>query len=401
MTKQVQPTSPYNRFFRSRLLIFFISSFLLYFVLEGVRFYMVSSTVAAASGAAVRYASASGIGPNNVPRYQDCQGIKDAAQLMNHRNVFSISDITISYDHGPDTGTYDICDGIVETNVNLVNGDRVTVSIKTDFHPMIPIIAPFLSRTSANGNPIFSKSTRTILTTVAIESTTVATPDVPPVPISTSIILPTPWLYPVTGSNPFEEIDTLLNQSISASIAYNAPSEMEVDETVTIELLLNPNLSEPELVKEVSEPGIVFYGSAEITPQMKAEIILPTEDALLVKPLHDNAVQFISGVETTKWSWFLTAKKAGTQRLTIVVYRLVKVDDEESWREVETYKSDIDVKVTLASRIKSLDWKWIAGIIVTALIVPGFWRWVDARNKKKEAENSDNKKSKPRKKKSS
>ena len=380
MTEQIESK---NSLLRHRFVKILLITLLLYLVTEGMRFYVISSTVAAASGAAVRYASATGIGLNGVPRFQDCQGIKDAAQSMNNRNAFNVSDITISYDRGPDTSIFDTCDGVVDTNVNPINGDRVVVSIKTDFRPIIPIFKPFLSRTSANGNPIISKSTRTILTTVAIESTPAATPNVPPVPISTSIILPTPWLYPVTGGDPFEEIDTLLNQSISASIAYNVPTEMEVGETVTIELLLNPRLSEPELLKEITEPGIVWSGGAEITPQMKAVVIVPTKNAFLITPLHDDPVQFISGVETTKWSWYVTAQKAGTQRLTIVVYRLVKVDGEESWREVETYKSDIDVKVTLVNQIKSLDWKWIIGIIVTALLIPGFWRWIDARNKNK------------------
>jgi len=218
--------------------------------------------------------------------------------------------------------------------------------------------------------------------------------DCPSQAISTSIVVPTfVSQLPLTGPDePLKAIDEALKNSIGANIAYNAPAEMEVGETVTIELLLNPSLTEPELVKEVSEPGVIYSGNIEITPQMKAEIILPTKDALLVTPLHDNAIQFVSSVETTKWSWFVTAQKAGSQRLTIVVYRLVKVDGEESWREVETYKSNIDVKVTLASQIKSLDWKWIIGIIVTALLIPGFWRWADARRKKNEAEKTDTKK---------
>src|SRR5688572_22265569 len=39
------------------------------------------------------------------------------------------------------------------------------------------------------------------------------------------------------------QIDESLRQSLSASIAYNAPTEMNLDESKTIELLLNPTIS--------------------------------------------------------------------------------------------------------------------------------------------------------------
>src|SRR5512133_639355 len=69
------------------------------------------------------------------------------------------------------------------------------------------------------------------------------------------------------------QVDTILKKSAQASIAYNAPSEMRIDETVTVELLLNPNLSPAELEKDVTEPGTVRTSSVEITPLMKARLV--------------------------------------------------------------------------------------------------------------------------------
>ena len=198
----------------------------------------------------------------------------------------------------------------------------------------------------------------------------------------TSIGMPTSELPAPGDEEPFAEIDSLLKQSIHASIAYNAPAEMQLNETATIELLLNPGLSEPELQKQISEPGTVHSGEVEITPQMKAEMFSPDEEAFSIRPVHDAPVQVISGVETTKWSWYVTAKKEGTQKLTIVIYRLIKYDNREFWREVETYKSDIHIRVTLGGRINSLGWGWIAGIVIVLAAVPAFWRWyVQSRNK--------------------
>jgi len=43
------------------------------------------------------------------------------------------------------------------------------------------------------------------------------------------------------------------------------------------------------------------------------------------------------------------------------------------------------VRVTLAKRLQQTDWKWLVGIILTALVIPALWRWWDSRQKKAQA----------------
>ena len=186
------------------------------------------------------------------------------------------------------------------------------------------------------------------------------------------------------GGGELELIDNLLKQTIPASLAFNAPSEMERGETITIELLLNPSLSETELAREVAEAGEVVSASVEITPQMKAEILAADEEAFTIRRIHDEPVQLVSGTETTRWAWFVTAKKEGRQQLTIVLYRLVKFEGEESWREVESYKSNIDIRVSLLGRLQSLGWGWIVGTLLMLVAIPAIWRWMDVHKKRAE-----------------
>jgi hypothetical protein len=228
----------------------------------------------------------------------------------------------------------------------------------------------------------------------ATEAPTEAGPSITEEPDSTEapaateepvVIAPvTPVAPTAPGSLSVEEqlarIDEILNQSARATIAYNTPSEMQLDETVTIELLLNPGLSEEELKQQISEPGDVQTSAeVEITPQMKAELIPADPEALAITALHDDPIQMISGTETTKWSWFVTAKKEGTQKLNLVIYRLVKYEDKEDWRVVETYKADINIKVTLLNRLRALDWGWIIGPIIALLAITAFRRWYGQR----------------------
>lgn len=194
-----------------------------------------------------------------------------------------------------------------------------------------------------------------------------------PVAIPTSIVFGNPILIPMTGGGQFEIIDTMLKQSIPASIAYNDPSEMEVGKPITIELRLNPSISEPELAREVEESGEVVTGIVEITPQMKAEILPADEEAFTIRPIHDDPVQLVSTVETTRWAWYVTAEKEGPQQLTIVLYRLIRYEESDSWREVESYKSDIDVQVTLLGRLQSLGWGWTAAALLILVGIGASW----------------------------
>lgn len=177
------------------------------------------------------------------------------------------------------------------------------------------------------------------------------------------------------------QIDEVLSQSMQSSFAYNAPESMKLNDTVTMELLLNPSVSASELGNQVTESGAVTTGTLEITPRMKAELIAQDADAFIITQIPEDPIQLMSATDTTQWKWLITAKKGGSQTLTLVVYRLIQYQEQDYWREVITYKTNINVNVTVAQRIQSIDWKWLAGILITALLIPAFWRWIDNRKK--------------------
>jgi len=149
---------------------------ILYGLIETGRLLFVLSSVNTATRQAVRYGSTTGIGPNGVQRFEDCAGIRAAAQSADFLNAFDDSDITITYDTGnAAVNTYDTCDGsgipggsATIDNIPENPGMRVTVSINADFTALMPNIVPFLSRTVAGGNPIQVDSSRTLLQSVEV-----------------------------------------------------------------------------------------------------------------------------------------------------------------------------------------------------------------------------------------
>jgi hypothetical protein len=165
---------------------------------------------------------------------------------------------------------------------------------------------------------------------------------------------------------------------------------MNLGDTVTIELLLNPSETEESLGKQITQTDQpIFTAAIEITPRMRAILLAENQDAFNIQPIHASAEQPISGTDTTKWEWYVTSKKAGVQGLTIAIYRLVKYDNQEYWREVESYQSNIDVKVNFVQRVQTFDWKWIAGFILTFVgSVLGVLTWLNNRNKVKYEEKS-------------
>src|SRR5687768_1554270 len=74
------------------------------------------------------------------------------------------------------------------------------------------------------------------------------------------------------------QIDAALKQFKPANIAYNKPSEMKLNEPVTIELLLSLGRSEEQLKKELTATGVAqSAGGVEATPRMKAVLSSPDE----------------------------------------------------------------------------------------------------------------------------
>ncbi|HAV78494.1 MAG TPA: hypothetical protein DCX53_14190 [Anaerolineae bacterium] len=173
---------------------------LVYGLIETGRLLFIYSSVINASRQAVRWGSTSGIGPNGVPRYQDCQGIRNAAQAGDYLNAFDDNDITITYDYGISPYTaYDTCNGTTDTGVNAHTGDRVKVNITADFNALVPLV-PFVSRTVTNGNPIIGTSSRTLLLTISIATQSTATQTVTSSPTFTPSL--TPSRTPTASNTP-------------------------------------------------------------------------------------------------------------------------------------------------------------------------------------------------------
>jgi hypothetical protein len=220
----------------------------------------------------------------------------------------------------------------------------------------------------------------------------------------TSLIPPVPTPNPTQLiQQAFSEVDSQFKNMMKSNIAFIKPSSMVQEETTSVELILNPSMSasvlagqlenQAGLATSTAEPGqlispngmrvVVETGEIEITPRMKTVLLAQDPDAFVIKEMHDNAEQVVSSAGTTTWRWSVTAKKEGQQTLELIVYQLVKYDGKEYWHDVETYRANIPVQVSVSSWLKSLDWKWVASALLIPFVI-AVWGWL--RNQKKKAE---------------
>ncbi len=133
---------------------------MLFGIMEVSREVFFYAAIFAASREAARYASASGFIPSSatVHYYQDCQWIYDQAKKIAVGTKLVISDVTISYDHGPGTTIPDNC----PVGTALQTGDRVVVNVKKAY---VSSILPILNQTFS------STSYRTVIADLNYSST--------------------------------------------------------------------------------------------------------------------------------------------------------------------------------------------------------------------------------------
>jgi hypothetical protein len=142
-----------------------------YGLIETGRLLFIYSSVNNATRQAARFGSTSGISPTSgVPRYQDCDGIRLAAQRGDFLNAFDDDDIEIYIDNGLDNsgapiGQTLVCTGgvAVDTGITPKTGDRITVNVDAAFNALLPNLVPFISQT------INAESSRTLLLTISIQ----------------------------------------------------------------------------------------------------------------------------------------------------------------------------------------------------------------------------------------
>jgi hypothetical protein len=177
------------------------------------------------------------------------------------------------------------------------------------------------------------------------------------------------------------EVDQQIAAAQSANIAFNdAPEEMNLEDTAIITLVLSPTLTEDELKQLITAPGVITTDSIMVTPFMRADLLSTEPGAFTIVGLPQTPEQVVTTLEPTQWVWSITPLEEGKHTLHLTISRLVVFQGEQTWRPVKTYTKTMQVNVTFQQRLARIDWKWIVGLMFTA-ILPIIWRYQDKKKK--------------------
>ena len=171
-------------------LVFPIVLLITYGLIEFGRMLFIYAAVTGAAREGARYGAAAG--NFNTRYYMDCDGILDAVQRGAILTPIHTGDVSIWYDHGPNTGRIkNSCPPEDADRKDLINiGDRIGVHLIAHYEPIIAFLG-------LDGFDIISENARTILVNVDI----VGTP-LPPAPTNTVTRTPTPILPPTRTPTP-------------------------------------------------------------------------------------------------------------------------------------------------------------------------------------------------------
>lgn len=193
-------------------------------LIEFARMFAIYTMVSSASREAARYGASVGDNGSGIPKYLDCDGIRDAARRVAIFSVLDDTDIQVRYDDGTTAVPIATCDsGPVEGDIEL--GNRVIVTVNSTYSPIVPLLpmipdqtltsstartilkeieagptatlgGAIATSTSSNTPDPGASPTNTPTPSSTPTATNTATPGPSPTPVPTNTVPPTPTPIP-------------------------------------------------------------------------------------------------------------------------------------------------------------------------------------------------------------
>lgn len=182
---------------------------------------------------------------------------------------------------------------------------------------------------------------------------------------------PPPAAKPNIPNTPEEKVDDIINQLRKAAIAYNVPTEVNIEDDFHIELLISLNDTVIELIEKIREKGGKVGDDISISRFVSVSLVAPDFDVKEISPED----QVLSTSEPTKWKWRLTPKKEGEYSIDLAVKSKIQYGDKLTERHINSYDRTITVKVTPAQKAKRMfdeHGKWL----LSTILAPIFLWWL-------------------------
>jgi hypothetical protein len=174
----------------------------------------------------------------------------------------------------------------------------------------------------------------------------------------------------------------LISRLDLASVSFNAPTRLSLDESTVIQLLLSREASVHDLQEQLSEVGEREGARIEASDRMEARL---TGLGFRIEAITPE-LQAVRRGRVTEWRWDVEPTETGRRRLHLTLSALVDVDGDETPFHVRTFDRTLDVEVTWTRQVTgfvSRNWQWLW----SAILIPGLgWMWHSRRRSARAAD---------------
>ncbi|MCH8080118.1 MAG: hypothetical protein IIA06_10140 [Proteobacteria bacterium] len=176
-------------------------------------------------------------------------------------------------------------------------------------------------------------------------------------------------------------VDRLLNEMEFGAIAFNAPTNINIDDSPQIQLILSLAESVEQLKQYITEEGERVGATIKVSDRMEARLSGYMFQITAITP----EIQAVTNYQQTEWKWELHPKEEGKHSLHLTLTALLEIDGRSTPRAIRTFDTIIEVNVTVTQKIKLFfknNWQWLWAAI---LIPVAGWLW---KRKKKQLTNT-------------
>ena len=176
-------------------------------------------------------------------------------------------------------------------------------------------------------------------------------------------------------------VDKLIREMEFGSIAFNAPTNINIDDSHQIQLILSLAETVEGLKQSITEEGKKIGAIIKVSDRMEARLSGYMFQITAITP----EIQAVSKSQQTEWKWEIHPKKEGKHRMHLTLTALLEIDGHSTPRTIRTFSKIIEVNVTATQKIGAFfknNWQWLWA----AILVPvAGWLW---KRKKKQLTNT-------------
>lgn len=169
-----------------------------------------------------------------------------------------------------------------------------------------------------------------------------------------------------TATTSTETVDEVLSQLVLGNVAFNSPEKINIEDTVSIKVVLSPNEAEAVLLDRIDEPGSKVSESLQVSNLMEARL---SGEGFKIVAVTKERQAVSSGV--TEWIWDVTPLSEGKRQLTLTIDALITINGEVVPKTLRTFRKPIEVEITKTQKVSGMlnehgKWLW------STLLVPIF-----------------------------